>query len=116
MAAKVIPDTDIDHIVERYLSGESIKSIADSYGCGFKAVLRRLHKRGVNMRGRRRAMDHAEIIRLYNSGVSEKEVAEKFGVSRAVIRRRLVEEEVPIRGRSPLSCQCIKYPVCCWIC
>lgn len=96
-------DLDIDDILRGYLSGETIRAIANRVGCDPSVISFRLQEAGARERGTNiwnMSLDDGEIVRLYNSGMSVKALAAKFGVSRNVIDRRLKRANIIPRGRS----------------
>lgn len=96
MAVKV-PPVDLDDVVARYLSGESVSKIAPSVGVSVAYIYKRLKREGI-LRSCREAARLAaarkpilpwvlEAIDLYRSGMSQTDVAEHFGVTQSTVQR-----------------------------
>lgn len=103
---------DVGNLADRYLSGESAKEIAKSFGVTSKVITNRLVKAGVRLRtvaevikarGAPPGLSDAEIVALYKSGVTEQAVAHLDGRARPTIRRILLAHGVPIRGMREAS-------------
>lgn len=91
---------DINNLIKRYNAGETVKEIADSFGCGYKPIFRRLRKAGVVLKGNRLSIDITELTRLYHIDEPVQAIAKHFNVARDVITRRLKEIGLPIRSGS----------------
>jgi very-short-patch-repair endonuclease len=90
----------------RYLNGESLTQIAQSYGMKKGDTLKaRLNKCGIavdtsRILSTRRQIDVQKLIELYRSGWSVKKLAEHFSADRNAIGRRLKENGITPRDRS----------------
>jgi len=105
-------DLDRDDIVQRYLSGQSLKTIAQAVGASDGPIRRILRDADVPIRSARDShrwqpvvytrtdIDAESVIRDYLSGESQVSLAAKWSVSVDVIRRMLVNASVPIRSNA----------------
>lgn len=94
---------NVGNAAERYLAGESAKSIADSLGISQGPVLRHLRELGIlrSIRESRlfgKQINEDSIVNRYVSGESEQAIAISLGVSRMTIRPILVSRGIRIRG------------------
>ena len=96
-----------DDLVRRYVSGESVKTLAEAFRISQRTVSARLRAAGVEIRppvarkGEEAvSIDTEALVARYLAGESEKALAEAFGVSRTAIRPRLLSAGVQPRGRS----------------
>lgn len=98
-----ISDRDIDHAVELYESGQTVKEVAAALSRHPDVVSGHLRRRGIKpsrARGARRervTVPGDEIASRYLAGESELALSRAYGVSRLVIRKRLVDRSVAIR-------------------
>jgi predicted transcriptional regulator len=106
--AVVMKPANIDHLVSRYLAGETAEQLARELGVKGDTVRAWLKQENVQLRSRAEVLKARKllnipiecIVRLYGEGVSEKQIAVRFGIDRGTVRRRLVEAGVTPRGRS----------------
>lgn len=83
---------DVDDLVKRHEAGESVKKIAESYGCARNVVVKRLNEAGVSQRGRSEAM----YVRMRNASPEERlRLTEK---AHEAARGRVCSEEQKIKG------------------
>src|SRR5262245_21929879 len=104
---------NLDHLVKRYLAGESALQLGKELGVKGETVSRWLKEGGIQLRGRtdaqvrrrlntesRLGLDQEELARRYLAGESEKALAEFLGTNRGIVRRRLLDMGITPRGRS----------------
>jgi hypothetical protein len=93
-------DLNVDDLVKIYVSGKSLKQIADLYGVSQKVIRTRLLPTGCI---RKRVIDdlpEQAIVTDYIAGKSENNIALDFNVARNVIRRILVKNNIVIRDQT----------------
>lgn len=83
---------DVDDLIKRHQAGESIKQLAEAYGCSRNVLVNRLNKAGVVQRGRSESM----YVRMTNTSLEER----KRLVAKAnqAARGRVCREEEKIKG------------------
>lgn len=92
----------IDHLVEQYQAGRSLRELAVGFGIHRRTVADHLERRGVARRPNQPKLTTKEIgeaARQYEAGASLAVVGEAFGVDAATIRRALHRAGVKIRPR-----------------
>ena len=93
-----LTDREVDELVERYESGESIRSLAEALGVHRTTISAQLKSRGALVSVRQlTARETAEIIRRYADGWSLVRVADYFGMSDSRVARVLRQAGVPTR-------------------
>ena len=87
-----------------YISGKSLREVAEEIGCTSTTVLRHLRAQGVQTRSRSEALsldlDTSTLLAAYNEGVALSTIAEQMGCSTTAIKSRLVDLEAPPRPRA----------------
>ncbi|WP_420805188.1 helix-turn-helix domain-containing protein [Bavariicoccus seileri] len=93
---------DINDIITRYNSGQSITQIANVFNVSRKPITKIIKENGISIRNpnAKKSIPVRKIISLYESGMSVNALAKKFGVSRTVIKRRLEQSSVVMRGQT----------------
>lgn len=94
---------EIDQLVERYQSGESLTGIAERLGIHRRTVSQHLVRRGVPLRSESPTLTTTqlqEVVRLYGTGLSTYKLAACFEVGVNTIRRALLAAGVTMRSRS----------------
>jgi uncharacterized protein (DUF433 family) len=94
---------DEDSVVARYRAGESIATIAGSFGVSTRAVRNVLIERGVPFRPHGRvaavAGREADVAAAYEAGASILELARQYGSSNRILARVLRDQGVTVRPR-----------------
>ena len=93
-----LTDLEVNEVVERYQSGDSIRSLAEEFGMHRTTISAQLKARGVLAPTRR--VDEAQrskLVSLYKQGFSLARVAEQVGVSSHTVHRVLLEAAVQTR-------------------
>ena len=109
---KRLNDTQLAHLVERYISGATVYELASVFAIDRRTVSTHLKQQGVIMRLQPPAEDTVEeMIRLYMSGLSLEKVGELVDVSADSVlnylRKRGVDTRDPQgRQRSDSSKNC----------
>lgn len=89
---------EVDDLVDRYQSGESIRALADAFRMHRTTISAQLKARGAMVHARQlSAPETAEVIRRYEQGWSLVRVAEDFGISDTRVARLLHQAGVPTR-------------------
>lgn len=96
---------NLDDLIERYESGESLNSVSNDAPVSRGTLTRRFRDRGIEIRqngGRERTtFDNIDrIVERYRAGDSIKQLADELGRARSVVERTLREQGVEIRGQS----------------
>ena len=91
---------DIDHLVNLYNAGESIRSMAKVFECGTHAVTNRLVELGLDTDRRGADLDMDEAVRLYRAGTPKRTLAKQFGVSEMCMINRLRKAGIATENRS----------------
>ena len=91
-------------IVDAYLLGKSIRSMALELGVNEKTVSATLVRNGIALRGRRGFRHHlttktelTAMVRAYKSGSSTEVLAAQYGMSAGSVASRLKQAGVPLR-------------------
>ena len=112
--AKRLNDTQLAHLVERYISGATVYELASVFAIDRRTVSIHLKQQGVIMRLQPPAEDTVEeMIRLYTSGLSLRKVGELVDVSADSVlnylRKRGVDTRDPQgRPRGPIHLEVVK--------
>lgn len=98
-------DIDNKEIAKLYLSGKTMKEIAEIYNVSIPTIKNRLDKENVKRRTssevhKKYKFNEEEMIQLYLSGKNLIELGQKYNVGYVTIKLRLVEHGVKLRTRS----------------
>jgi hypothetical protein len=101
--ATPVDPASLDHAVQLYMAGKTIKQIESATGVNSRHLYIALAGQGVPTRGTPRTIGNLpakEIADAYQSGESEYSLSKRYDVSRNVLRQRLVAQGVEIRSWS----------------
>lgn len=89
----IIDKTEYKSICNRYLSGETMEEIANSYNVTINPISRIINLMGVKERHRfnKYDIDLSELLKEFKDGKSNKELAEKYNCSRSLIGTRKLQ-------------------------
>jgi transposase len=101
---QLLSEEDRKLVAERYLDGESTRSLARQFDISRETIRKYLSDQGVPMRPsiRKSALTlemKQEAAEAYEAGMTLQQIAEVFGVSYTTIRRAL--KELGVRSRPP---------------
>jgi len=96
-----------DEIVGRYLAGETMAQIGESFEISYREVWRILKKKGVKLRPKftyfPREEDELRVVEKYESGLSLSQIARDYDCHFATIRYALIKHGIQPRRRGATS-------------
>lgn len=103
--SRVLTDSDVDNLVEKYRSGETTAQLMAAFKIGQPRLKRILADRGLDIGGRSLSMklsaaDAAELVERYIAGEGTKELGSAFGISGRGVTDYLRRAGVQARSRS----------------
>lgn len=89
----IIDKSEYSSICERYLDGETMKEIANSYNVTINPIERIIKLNGITKRNRFRKydIDLQVLLEEFKAGKSNKELSEKYGCTRSLIGTRKMQ-------------------------
>lgn len=91
-------------VARRYDAGETIESLAVTFGCHRSSIRRALESQGVALRNwRTKVKDPARMIELYEAGWTAARIADELGVSATAVLNHLRGAGVVLRPRGKVE-------------
>ena len=103
---------NIDDIINRYRSGETVDNMASELGVSRNTIYRAISRSGMTYPSGRFARVRPginEILALYNSGIGASGVASRLGTGRTYIIRTLEQNGIELRNHREQQIERIKY-------
>lgn len=90
-------DIPIDDVSAAYLSGATLRTLGNTYGCSSGTIKNRLVEHGIELRGNRKFLPDDDIIKQYLDGSSASMIGAKYGTDHHTIINRLCKYGIGIR-------------------
>ena len=97
------PPETLEVAVQRYVAGESAKSLGDCTGISKITLLRELRRRGIHIRLQAQG-EPSEIVASYLAGLSMKMCGDLYGCTKRRVAACLKSAGIPVRVRRKGAC------------